>query len=38
MLRVMAYFVPTVKQVADIFTKILDRKTFIDHRCYIFGK
>ena len=38
MLRDMAYFVPTVKQVADIFTKILDRKTFIDHRCYIFGK
>ena len=38
MLRVLAYFVPTARQVADIFTKILDSKTFHIHRRYIFSQ
>ena len=38
MLRMLAYFVPTGRQVADIFTKVLDVKTFLLHRRYIFGR
>jgi len=38
MLRVLPFFVSTALQVADIFTKILDVKTFLMQRRYIFGK
>ena len=38
MLRVEVCYVHTSVQTADIFTKILDSKSFLVHRRYIFGK
>ena len=37
MLRVKLFYVPTDLQVGDIFTKILDNRTHLTHRKYIFG-
>ena len=37
MLRAKLFYVPTDLQVGDIFTKILDNRTLLTHRKYIFG-